>query len=115
VDQAWVAFSTSDGSAGSGGVATEANANDGTVLASQQNSFVRVTGGTSGSEVDLENGLFIGQIVVVENAMTGGGNPKVSVDGGNLPSGVGDWDIQQGESALFIWNGSKWVPVGKEQ
>lgn len=114
-DQAWVTFSTSDGSAGSGGVATEANATTGTTLTSQQNSYIRVTGGNAGAEVNLENGLYVGQIVVVENAMTGGGNPKVTVDGANLPTGVGDWDVQQNESALFIWNGTKWLPVGKEQ
>jgi hypothetical protein len=114
-DQAWVTFSTSDGSAGSGGVATEANAVTGTTLTSQQNNYIRVTGGNAGAEINLENGLYVGQICVVENSMTGSGNPTVTVDGSNLPSGVGDWNIQQNESALFIWNGTKWLPVGKEQ
>lgn len=109
-DQAWITYQSSGSGTGSGGLATETNITSATTLPTSQNSYIRVTGGNDDADVNLEDGLYIGQIVIIENAMPGGGD-EFDIRSAELAQGFGDLEVERGHAVMLVWNGTRWVPI----
>lgn len=85
---------------------------NGSVLPTSTASYLKLTTGTALNRYDasLEDGVVAGQILVVQN-----GGPKiVDLTGTNFIVDGSFNGMADGDSIIFVWNGTKWQQVARQ-
>jgi hypothetical protein len=110
-DGKWLVTSSSPG-----GITTfgqeSVNINASTVLPASTASYIQVTAPNSlcsgsGCNVTLEDGVTVGQIVVIQN----NGPGKINFTGTNFSATNNDDDLVANNTIPFMWSGTKWVQM----
>lgn len=73
-------------------------------------SYIRLGGDAGGGNLTLTNGRTKGDILIVEGRNEG--SPYMISNGGNISMSVAQFDLGYEDTAVFIWDGEKWVMIG---
>ncbi|MBI2793146.1 MAG: hypothetical protein HYX66_00670 [Ignavibacteria bacterium] len=112
MDQRWIVTTASPGGITSLGEESVNLQADGTALPSSTASYIQVTAPTSicsssGCNVSLEDGVNVGQILVVQN----NGPRPIKFTGTNMATTNSTSTLQAAETIPFMWSGTRWVQM----
>jgi len=109
VDTRWIVVSSSPGGINVLGQDSANVAVEGTLLPSSTASYIQVSGCDTNPDCDvtLENGVSVGQILVVQNNSA----KPIEFTGTNIFTTSPNTTLQTSETIPFMWSGTKWVQM----
>lgn len=88
---------------------TELNISTGTVLPTATASYIKVTNNTSNKDVTLEDGVSVGQVLIIQN--NSGSLYHIKLTGANIETSASDSTLQPGQALFMVWDGAIWQTV----